>query len=123
MRSSIKISVILASTLLVGAVLGGVIVGHVIRDRLESLGEIRQAEGFANHVNRLIGPVSPENDARVQAIIKKTGDKVENTFQIQARELEQVINQMEAELKGLVSEEQLAKWRETRDRVRSRVNQ
>lgn len=118
----LTVTATLLVTLLLGMILGGVIVGGVIRDRVETLREIRTAAGFVRHVSERIGPVPADSQARFQAIVNGTGQKVEHLLGQGRSDLMQIIDDMERELVSVVTAEQLERWQADRRKVREQID-
>lgn len=117
----LKVAAMLTATLLVGMFFGAAILGAVIRDRLEVLRDMRTADGFVSHVSRLIGPVEADQETEVNAILLATGREVESLVGYQKQEFMILIDSMERELSGRLTEDQMTRWYKARERIRVRL--
>jgi len=118
----LTITVTLSATLILGMVLGGLLVGAVIRDRLDTLRDIRTAEGFTRYAIEKIGPVPADKEAKVYAIINTAGTDVEQMLERGRTGFMQIMNRMEQDLTPILSQEQLERIRAERKTVRDQLD-
>lgn len=118
----LTVTATLSATLILGMILGGAIVGAIIRDRLETLRDVRTADGFTQYVSQQIGPVPADRQARFNEILSGTGAQVEQLLKEGRSDFMQIIDSMEQELAPVISKEQLERWQAERKKVRDRID-
>lgn len=118
-RPVLTVTAVLLITLLLGMVLGGAIVGAIIRDRLEALGDLRTEAGFVAHVLEKVEPLSDDQKVKVGLIAGDTGKKVEALLASRRTVFVSTLDAMEADLKEVLTEEQLERWQNARLKARA----
>jgi NH3-dependent NAD+ synthetase len=120
MSSKLKSIFLLAATLLIGLIAGASITGAIVRERLSYVRSFANAEGFATRFTELIEPLTQEQRTAVEPILQAAGGQIEARFQASGRQVFAVIEQLEQDLGGVLSQEQMKKLRAQRAKLRKR---
>lgn len=114
--SALRTISILLATLLIGMVLGAAILGKVIRGRVGGMFGFMQADGFTQQMIDAIEPIDAAQEARLRNLILPFGEEVETTVQRSRDNILKVVQRIEIELEGELTEQQ-------REALRSRVDE
>lgn len=111
---------ILLVTLLIGMLAGASITGAVVRHRLDNLRSLTDGEGFAALIIEVIEPVSEQQRATIEPLIKDVGEEIEDVVDLTRLEIYLTIEGMEETLKPHLTDEQLKRLQDRRREVRER---
>lgn len=118
----LAVTAMLSTTLILGMILGGMLVGAIVRDRFETLRDIRTAEGFTRYVREQIGTIPADEEARFHSIINTAGADVEQLFKTGRADMMNIMDRMELELAPILSKEQLEHFQTERQKVRDQID-
>lgn len=114
--SALRTMSILLATLLIGMVLGAAILGTVIRGRIGGMFGFMQADGFTQQMLDAIEPTDAVQEARLRSLILPFGEEVETTVQGSRAKILVIVQRLEADLQGELTEQQ-------REALESRVDE
>ena len=114
---------ILLATLLIGMVLGAAILGTVIRGRVGGMFGFMQADGFTQQMIDAIEPIDAAQEARLRNLILPFGEDVETTVQQSRDSILMVVQRLEVELEGELTEQQREALRNRIDEIGAGIEQ
>ena len=109
MSPRVKSALLLAATLLIGGVLGALLHARLAERRIERIAFLRSSQGFARYLERAIEPESPEQRAAVRAILDRAAARMGEHVARSRRERRAILDSTRAELRTVLSEEQMAR--------------
>ena len=122
MRSTSKALVkslsILLATLLIGALIGASVTGAVVRQRLDTVRAFASSDGFTAQLIKVIEPVSDEQQAAIEPLLRQAGRDIEDVVGVTRVEIFLVMEGLETALADHLTEAQLQRLRDRRKQVR-----
>ena len=122
MRSTSKALVkslsILLATLLIGALIGASVTGAVVRQRLDTVRAFASSDGFTAQLIKVIEPVSDEQQAAIEPLLRQAGRDIEDVVGVTRVEIFLVMEGLETALGDHLTEAQLQRLRDRRKQVR-----
>ena len=122
MRSTSKALVkslsILLATLLIGALIGASVTGAVVRQRLDTVRAFASSDGFTAQLIKVIEPVSDEQQAAIEPLLRQAGRDIEDVVGVTRVEIFLVMEGLETALTDHLTEAQLQRLRDRRKQVR-----
>ena len=122
MRSTSKALVkplsILLATLLIGALIGASVTGAIVRQRLDTVRAFASSDGFTAQLIKVIEPVSDEQQAAIEPLLRQAGRDIEDVVGVTRVEIFLVMEGLETTLTDHLTEAQLQRLRDRRKQVR-----
>ena len=122
MRSTSKALVkplsILLATLLIGALIGASVTGAIVRQRLDTVRAFASSDGFTAQLVKVIEPVSDEQQAAIEPLLRQAGRDIEDVVGVTRVEIFLVMEGLETALADHLTETQLQRLRDRRKQVR-----
>ena len=122
MRSTSKALVkplsILLATLLIGALIGASVTGAIVRQRLDTVRAFASSDGFTAQLIKVIEPVSDEQQAAIEPLLRQAGRDIEDVVGVTRVEIFLVMEGLETALADHLTEAQLQRLRDRRKQVR-----
>lgn len=122
MRSTSKALVkplsILLATLLIGALIGASVTGTIVRQRLDTVRAFASSDGFTAQLIKVIEPVSDEQQAAIEPLLRQAGRDIEDVVGVTRVEIFLVMEGLETVLADHLTEAQLQRLRDRRKQVR-----
>ena len=122
MRSTSKALVkplsILLATLLIGALIGASVTGAIVRQRLDTVRAFASSDGFTAQLIKVIEPVSDEQQAAIEPLLRQAGRDIEDVVGVTRVEIFLVMEGLETALADHLTETQLQRLRDRRKQVR-----
>ena len=122
MRSTSKALVkplsVLLATLLIGALIGASVTGAIVRHRLDTVRAFASSDGFTAQLIKVIEPVSDEQQAAIEPLLRQAGRDIEDVVGVTRVEIFLVMEGLETALADHLTETQLQRLRDRRKQVR-----
>ena len=122
-RSMIKPLTLLLLTLFVGMVLGAAITGKVVQSRLAKFNNLLSEAGFAQILMDVIEPESEAQRAELLPVLEETGRHIQEVRANARTDILIHYQELEAELLPTLSEKQISRLQNWRDKLRVRLGE
>ena len=122
MNSKTKTISILIVTLLIGMLIGGALVGRIVKVRVDRFQSFTSEQGFISQYSEIIGEMSDEQRVLVEPVLRKAGSDMAALMQDSRNGFSDIINRVESELAGHLTDEQLNAIKERRETIRTRLS-
>ena len=111
MKTKLKSTVIIGSTLIIGIILGFLLKSLVIESEFDRLKKLRDPQGFANALEEVIQP-SDEQKEKLMPILEGFQSEMERMRNKARKEMTQVMDSLRIELEQILTDEQFIKLQE-----------
>ena len=122
-RSMMKPLTLLLLTLFVGMVLGAAITGKVVQSRLAKFNNLLSEAGFAQILMDVIEPESEAQRAELLPVLEETGRHIQEARVNARTDILIHYQELEAELLPTLSEKQISRLQNWRDKLRVRLGE
>lgn len=112
MTSQTKSALLLGGALVTGVILGALIVGAFVAQRVDRLDRLREPTRLARFMEDAIEPTSPAQRDSIRAVLRYRARQASALLQNTRRDLRAVQDSLRADLKPLLTDEQLERLRE-----------
>jgi len=112
MTSQTKSALLLGGALVTGVLLGALIVGAFVTQRVDRLDALREPTRLARFMEDAVAPTSSAQRDSIRAVLRYRARQASAILQTTRRDLRAVQDSLRADLKPLLSEEQLERLRE-----------
>lgn len=120
MSIKIKTVAVLLATLIIGVVAGASVNGVVIRKRIEHVRSYGRADGFVLRFAELLGPLSPEQEEKIEPLLEAAGEDVDELVERSSAEFAAIVSQLERDLSVHLTEKQFYEMQARRAAARER---
>ena len=117
-KALVKPLSILLATLLIGALIGASVTGAIVRQRLDTVRAFASSDGFTAQLIKVIEPVSDEQQAAIEPLLRQAGRDIEDVVGVTRVEIFLVMEGLETALADHLTETQLQRLRDRRKQVR-----
>jgi len=117
MSAKLTSILVLLATLALGIVMGILIHAQIMENRIDEIGKAVTREGFEQSMVEMLNPMDETQREEIEAILKRYGSRVHESFAESRTRLRQLTDSMETELSTVLSPKQLESFR---SRVRFR---
>ena len=112
MTSQTKSALLLGGALVTGVLLGALIVGAFVSQRVDRLDALREPTRLARFMEDAIEPTSPAQRDSIRAVLRYRARQTAAILQDTRRDLRTVQDSLRADLRPLLSDEQLSRLQE-----------
>jgi len=117
MTANTKSALLLGGALVTGVLLGALIVGAFVAHRVDRMDRLRQPARLAQFLERTIEPTSPAQRDSIRTVVRYRARQAAYILRQTRRDLEAVRDSLRADLRPLLTDDQLARLQE-RTRMR-----
>lgn len=107
-----KSALLLIGTLLIGIVLGVLLHARLSEQRIERLAFLRSQRGFVRFMERAIEPRDEEQRQAIRAVLERAAQRMAEHQTESRREARVILDSTRAELRALLTDEQLRQLEE-----------
>ncbi len=120
MTVQLKSALILGTTLVVGILIGALATGAWTRHRMRQLNTMRTQPGLVHAVERTVQPTDSVQARAVREAVRRTADRIGAINRRNRGEIAAQFDSLQAELRPILTDEQMQRLVEARARSRQR---